>query len=48
MNKSTDFSEIPVIKQILKYILPVDISRTAETFLHKIPIGIFAYIRRLE
>jgi hypothetical protein len=32
MNKSTNFSGIPVIKQILKYILPTDISRTAEKY----------------
>lgn len=30
MNKSTNFSGTPVIKQILEYILPSDISRTAE------------------
>jgi len=29
MNKSTNFSGIPIIKQILKFILPSDISRTA-------------------
>ena len=32
MNKSTNFSGIPVINQILKYILPTDISRTAEKY----------------
>jgi len=32
MNKSINFSGIPVIKQILKYILPVDISRTTEKY----------------
>lgn len=31
MNKSTNFSGSPVIKQILNYILPSDISRTAKT-----------------
>jgi hypothetical protein len=30
MNKSTNFSGTPVIKQILSYILPFDISRTAK------------------
>jgi len=30
MNKSTNFSGTPVVKQILEYILPSDISRTAE------------------
>jgi len=32
MNKSTNFSGTPIIKQILKYILPTDISRTAEKY----------------
>lgn len=32
MNKSTNFSGTPIIKQILKYILPADISRTAEKY----------------
>jgi hypothetical protein len=32
MNKSTNFSGIPIIKQILKYILPSDVSRTAEKY----------------
>ena len=32
MNKSTNFSGIPIIKQILKFILPSDISRTAEKY----------------
>jgi hypothetical protein len=31
MNKSTNFSGTPVIKQILNYILPSDISRTAKS-----------------
>jgi hypothetical protein len=31
MNKSTNFSGSPVIKQILNYILPSDISRTAQS-----------------
>ena len=31
MNKSTNFSGTPIIKQILQFILPSDISRTAET-----------------
>ena len=30
MNKSTNFSGTPIIKQILQYILPRDITRTAE------------------
>ena len=33
MNKSTNFSGIPIIKQILKFILPSDISRTAEKYI---------------
>ena len=32
MNKSTNFSGIPIIKQILQFILPSDISRTAEQY----------------
>lgn len=32
MNKSTNFSGTPIIKQILKYIYPTDISRTAERY----------------
>ena len=32
MNKTTNFSGAPIIKQILKYILPTDISRTAEKY----------------
>ena len=32
MNKSTHFSGTPIIKQVLKFILPADISRTAKTF----------------
>jgi hypothetical protein len=32
MNKSTHFSGTPIIKQVLKFILPTDISRTAKTF----------------
>jgi len=32
MNKSTNFSGTPIIKQILKFILPTDISRTAEKY----------------
>ncbi len=32
MNKSTNFSGTPVIKQILQYILPSDVSRTAEKY----------------
>jgi hypothetical protein len=32
MNKSTNFSEVPTIKQLLKYILPAGISRTAEKY----------------
>lgn len=32
MNKSTHFSGIPIIKQILQFILPSDISRTAEKY----------------
>ena len=32
MNKSTHFSGTPIIKQILKFIAPSDISRTAEKY----------------
>ncbi len=32
MNKSTHFSGVPIIKQVLKFILPSDISRTAEKY----------------
>ena len=32
MNKSTHFSGTPIIKQVLKFILPTDVSRTAKTF----------------
>ncbi|WP_366837390.1 DUF4372 domain-containing protein [Lutibacter sp.] len=32
MNKSTHFSGTPIIKQVLKFILPTDISRTAKRF----------------
>lgn len=32
MNKSTHFSGAPIIKQILKFILPSDITRTAEKY----------------
>ncbi len=32
MNKSTNFSGTPVIKQILQYILPSDVSRTAKKY----------------
>ena len=32
MNKSTHFSGTPIIKQILQFILPTDISRTAEKY----------------
>jgi hypothetical protein len=32
MNKSTHFSGTPIIKQVLKFILPSDISRTAKRF----------------
>ncbi len=32
MNKSTNFSGTPIIKQILKFISPTDISRTAEQY----------------
>jgi hypothetical protein len=31
MNKSTNFSGIPVIKQVLKYILLIDIFRTKKS-----------------